>query len=78
MRYKIRPLWSAEPMPPSLELGMRLAREDDNEYYMNGSENTNPMNMNEDCESEIIVYNDDVWWVWDRRQGQWEREDNNG
>jgi len=65
-----------EPQPPPLELGMRLAREDDNEYYMNGYENTNPMNMNEDCESEIIVSNDDVFWVWDRRQGQWEREDN--
>ena len=54
---------------------MRLAREDDNNYYMNGSEGENPMNMNENCEPEIIVSNDDVFWVWNRTYGQWERED---
>ena len=64
-----------EQQPPSLELGNRLAREDDNNYYMNGSEGENPMNMNENCEPEIIVSNDDVFWVWNRTYGQWERED---
>jgi len=64
-----------EPQPPSLELGMRLAREDDNNYYMNGYEGENPMNINGDGEAEIIVSNDDVFWVWNRTYGQWERED---
>ena len=63
-----------DPQPPSLELGNRLAREDDNNYYMNGYDGENPMNMNDDCEAEIIVSNDDVFWVWDRKYGQWERE----
>ena len=42
---------------------------------MNGYEGENPMNINGDGEAEIIVSNDDVFWVWNRTYGQWERED---
>ena len=63
-----------DPRPPPIELGFRLARQDDDSYN-DGDEN--PMNIGENGLSEIIIANDDVFWVWIRDEVRWIREGHN-